>query len=339
MNSELLRRLVATPGISGREERIRDVVRGELAPLVDEVRTDALGNLVGVRRGTGPRVMLDAHMDTIGFLVSHVDEKGFLRLSPVGGVRPQSLLSQRVLVQGRKEYVGLVTSTMKPPGNEEPPKIEDLFVDPLAPADDVKANVSVGDPVSFHREPEVTDTRFASPYLDDRLGVYVLLEALREARQVQAEVYAVVAVQEEVGVRGARTSAFGAEPEIGIALDVTAAQDVPGSDDARKVTSLGEGTAIKLMDRGSISDPRLVRAFAEVARGHGIRHQMEILPFGGTDASGIQQSRAGVPVITISIPTRYVHTMNETADIGDIDASVALVSRFLESVHEVDLTW
>lgn len=345
MDAELLKKLVTTPGISGREERIREVVKQELTGLVDETHTDALGNLVGVKRGNPPRVMLSAHMDSIGFLVSHIDEGGFLRLSPVGGFDPRTLVMQRVLVQGKQDYVGLVSPSTKPIHLSSPEerdkaaKLEELFVDLMMAAEEIKANVSVGDPVTLYREPHATDRAFASHYLDDRLGVYVLLQALREAKQTQAEIYAVVSVQEEVGLRGARTSAFGVEPDLGVALDVTIAGDLPGADTAQRVTALGAGVAIGIMNSSSIADPRLVHKFKELATQHNIKHQLEILPRGGTDAGGIQLSRAGAPVITISMPTRYVHTANEMAYASDIDASVALMARFLEAAHEVNLKW
>jgi len=345
MDTDLLQRLVVAPGISGREERIRELIIGEVTPLVDEVRCDALGNVLCIRRGSDPRVMLSAHMDSIGFLVSHIDDRGFLRLSPVGGFDARTLVMQRVLVQGTQDYVGLVAPATKPihlstpEEREKSPKLEDLFVDLMLPAEEVKANVTVGDPVTLLREPHVTERAIASHYLDDRLGVYVMIEALRAAKDTQAEIYAVVSVQEEVGLRGARTSAFGVEPDMGVALDVTIAGDLPGADPAAQVCRLDEGVAIGIMDSSSISDPRLVRKFRDLAEQHDIKHQLEILPRGGTDAGGIQQSRAGVPVITISMPIRYVHTVNEMALHADTDAAVALVARFLETAHEVDLAW
>ena len=345
MNIELFSKLVSTPGISGREERIRKVVRAEVEPLVDEISVDSLGNLTAFRKGRGPRLMLAAHVDSIGFLVSHIDDDGFIRVSPIGGFDPRTLVMQRVLVQGRKDYVGLLSPVSKPihllseEDRKRPLKLEDLFIDLMLEPDEVKANVSVGDPVSMLREPLVTDKSITAPYLDDRLGVYVLIESLRKARDTKVALSAVFSVQEEVGLRGAATSAFGAEPEVGIAIDVTIAGDLPGADKSQQVSALGKGVAIGVMDASAISDPRLVARFKELATESQIAHQMEILPQGGTDAGAIQMSRAGVPVITISIPVRYVHTVNETALISDIDATVELMGKFLETAHELELTW
>jgi tetrahedral aminopeptidase len=345
MDAGLFKRLVTVPGISGREERVRELVTAELGPLVDDVRVDRLGNVIGHKNGGRPRVMLCAHMDTIGFLVTHIDDDGFLRISPVGGFDPRTLTVQRVLVQGRKDFIGLVSAMSKPvhlleeDEMKKPPKIEELFVDLMLEAEEVKKNVAVGDPVSLYREPIVTDRAVTAPYLDDRLGVYVLLESLRRAGEVASEIFAVVSVQEEVGVRGAHTSAFGIEPELGIALDITLALDTPGTDKAQRVTTSGGGTSIGVMDSLSISDPRLVRHFKDVAHAEQIPHQMEVLLGGGTDAGAMQLSRAGVAAITISVPVRYVHTANEMALIADIDATVEVVARWLEAAHELALDW
>jgi putative aminopeptidase FrvX len=345
MDARLFKDLVSTPGVSGREERVRELVRDELAQVVDDVRIDRLGNVIGHKDGSRPRVMLCAHMDTIGFLVSHIDDDGFLRVSPVGGFDPRTLSVQRVLVQGKKDYIGLMSPMTKPihlleeEELKKAPKIDDLFVDVMLDPDEVKENISIGDPISLYRDPIVTDRAVTAPYLDDRLGVYVLIEALRQSNDVHAEVFAVISVQEEVGVRGARTSAFGIEPDVGVALDITLAMDVPGTEKPQRITTQGEGTSIGMMDALSISDPRLVRDFKSLAESKGINHQVEVGMVGGTDAGAMQLSRAGVSAITISVPVRYVHTANEMALVEDIDATVECVARWLESAHDLDLAW
>ena len=345
LNEELFRKLVTTPGISGREERIRDVVKAELEPLVDELKVDRLGNIIATRRGEGPRVMLCAHMDAIGFLVRHIDEKGFLRISPVGGFDPRVLVMQRCLVQGKEDIIGVISPMQKPihlledEDRKKSPKMENLFVDLFLAADRVKELVSVGDPVSLYREPLVTKDVVVAPYLDDRLSVYVLIEALKKAKDVKAEIVAVVSVQEEVGVRGAITSAYGIEPDVGVALDVTIASDVPGVDPSDQVTEMGQGTGVGVMDSMAISDPRLVKRFRELADDEGIKYQLDILLGGGTDAAAMQMSRAGVPVITLGPPCRYVHTVNEAAHVDDIEDSIRLLTKFLLSVHDLNLDW
>ena len=345
MNAELLERLLSTPGISGREERIRELVAKELDALVDEVHTDRMGSLLGVRKGGAPRVMLCAHMDSIGFLVSHIDDDGYLRISPVGGFDPRTLVAQRVLVSGKNDYVGLMSPATKPihllkkEERDKSPKIEEFFVDLMLPADEVQRNVSIGDPITLLRDPITTDQAVTAPYLDDRLGVFILLEALERVTDTDAEIYAVVSVQEEVGLRGARTSSFGIDPDMGIALDITVAADLPGADKAQNPSSLGKGVSLGIMDASSISDPRLVNRFRELAEENGIKHQLEVSLGGGTDAGGIQMARAGAPVITVSTPVRYVHTANEMASVEDIEATIDLLARFLSTAQEIRLEW
>jgi putative aminopeptidase FrvX len=345
VNVELLRKLLTTPGISGREDRIRTVVKAELEPICTEVRTDRLGSVIGVRRGDGPKVMVCAHMDTIGFFVRHIDDDGFIRVAGIGGFDARSLVAQRVVVQGKNDYVGLMSSIIRPihaldeEEAKKTPKMDDVVVDLMMPAAEVKANVSIGDSISYHREPLITDRAVSAPYLDDRLGVYVMIEALRKVTDSRAEVYAVVSVQEEVGVRGARTSAYEIEPDIGIAVDVTDASDLPGVDKSQRNTVMGDGCAISMMNALSISDPRLIESVAELAREAGIPHQYDMLVFGGTDAGAIQLAKAGVPAITLSIPTRYIHTTNETALTSDIDATIEVLARFLERAPDLDLAW
>lgn len=344
-NFALLKRLCETPGVPGREERIRALVAGEMRPLVDTVEADAMGNVIGFRKGTdgGPRVMIAAHMDEIGFLVRHIDDKGFLRLLPVGGWDPRTMVAQRVLVHG---FSGETLRGVLMPGSRpvhlltpeelnKPPKIEEFFVDLGLTADKVKALVEPGDMVTMDRTCERIGDNVTSKTLDNRLSVFVMLEALRRLKEtpLQANVLAVATTQEEVGLRGAITAAYALQPDVGIALDITLANDFPGSPETEQVTRLGAGAAIKIVDSSLICHPRLVRHFRDVAEAHQIPYQLELLPRGGTDAGGIQRSRAGVPSFTLSVPTRYVHTVNETACVADIQAAIDLLAAYLPEAH------
>ncbi|MBC8104490.1 MAG: M42 family peptidase, partial [Cytophagales bacterium] len=239
MNFDLLKKLCETPGVPGREEPIRKVVLDEMSALADEVRVDAMGSVVGVRRGCGgPRVMIAAHMDEIGFYVRHIDEKGFIRLQPVGGFDARNLVAQRVHVHGftGDRLLG-VLQTMAKPGaapeeREKGAKLSELFVDVGMTSENVKHKVEVGDPVTLARTAEIIGGNVVSKSLDNRLSVFVMLEALRALSAHQCEIFAVATTQEEVGLRGASAAAYHLKPDVGIALDVTLALDYPGGTEA-----------------------------------------------------------------------------------------------------------
>ncbi len=204
------------------------------------------------------------------------------------------------------------------------------------PADEVKKRVNIGDFVTLQQDFTEVGNLVSCKALDDRVGVYVMIEAVRKVKKHVCDIYAVATTQEEVGVRGARVSSFNVAPDIGVALDVTVASDVPGVGEHEQVTKLGAGVAIKIKDSLSISHPKLVRTMREIAEKRKIKYQMEILPRGGTDAGAIQMTREGVAAITISIPTRYLHSVVEAAHKDDIEAAIDLVAAFLETAHDVD---
>lgn len=340
---ELLARLSEAAGIPGREEEVRTLAKEALAGYVDETQVDRLGNLVAHKKGKGPKVVVAGHMDEIGFLVSHVDEEtGFLRIEPMGGFDPRTLIAARVQVHGKNgPLVGLIGIKPIHILTEEEKKkeirIQDLFVDVGLPGKEVKEKVRVGDPVTLCQKFTQVGELVSGKALDDRLGVYVGIEALRRLGKHEADIYFVGTVQEEVGLRGARTSAFAIDPDIGVALDVTLACDMPGVQPHEQVTKLGKGVAIKVKDAASISHPGLVRFLVDLAEERKIPYQMEILPRGGTDAGAIQLARQGAAVVTISVPTRYVHTAVEAAHKEDIEAAIKLLAAFLETCHGADL--
>jgi putative aminopeptidase FrvX len=340
---ELLKRLSETPGIPGREEAIRVIVREALTSHVDDITVDRLGNLIAHKKGAGPKVVVAAHMDEIGFLVSHVDEEtGFLHIQPVGGFDPRTLIAQRVMVhtRGGDTYGVIGTKPVHILTDEErkkTPEMKDLFVDIGLSGREAKERVRIGDPVTLVQAFADMASVITGKALDDRLGVYVGIEAVKRVTEHKADVYFVATVQEEVGLRGARTSAFTVAPDIGVALDVTIACDMPGVSAHEQLTRLGKGVAIKVKDSASISHPGLVEFLVNLAEERKIPYQLEILPRGGTDAGAIQPAREGVAVVTISIPTRYVHTVVEMAHKGDVEAAINLLVAFLQRCHEADL--
>ena len=343
-NEALLKRLTETPGVSGREENQREIAREELGALTDEVRTDALGSVIGTRRGRkDARVMIAAHTDEIGFLVKYIDENGFLRLQPVGGHDPANMVSQRVLVTTADGTTlrGALQPARKPPhlarGEEQkPPKLDEFFVDLNLGADEVKEAVRVGDYVTMDRTLERVGDGYFAKAMDDRIGVFVMIETLRATRGGEATVFAVATSQEEVGLRGAEASGSALEPTVVVAVDVTLTVDVPGGGGENAVTELGKGVALKIMDGYSISHPKLVEHFRSIAEREEIPYQMEILPAGGTDAGGVQRLHGGIPAITLSVPCRYTHSPNEMVKISDVEACITLLARYLEEAHTGD---
>ncbi|MGZ3581533.1 MAG: M42 family metallopeptidase [Ktedonobacterales bacterium] len=341
VNLDLLKRLSETPGVAGREERVRALVIEELKPLVDEIRVDALGNVIATKRGKGKRrVMLAGHMDEIGFMVRYIDERGFVRIQPLGGFDPRVLVAQRVIVHTAtgEPLRGVLSPANKPIhllGDEKPgaPKLEEFYIDLGLPGEVVRRLVSLGDSVTLDRTLERVGDNVIAKAMDDRTGVFTMIEALRKLKTHEVDVVVVATVQEEVGLRGATTAAFAVEPDVSIALDTTLAVDTPGMPETEAVTRLGEGVAIKVFDSSFIPNYKLVGHLRRVAEQHDIKHQLEVLPRGGTDAGAMQRVRGGSAAITISIPSRYVHTVNEMISIADLDAAATLLARYIEDAH------
>ena len=344
---DLLESLTQTPGISGQEDAIRSVVAREMTTLVDEMHVDVLGNVIG-RRGpeSGPSIAIAAHIDEIGFIVRHVDDKGFIRVQRIGGFDPRVLVAQRVMVHPEEgePLPGVFQPATKPIhllAGAKPADLtlDDLFIDLGLSADQVASKVQIGDMVTMQRELTLVGDTVVSKALDDRVGVYVMLEAIRKASNTNVEVFAIATVQEEIGLRGARAAAHAVTPDVVIALDVTIAGDIPGGSPENAVTRLGEGAAIKLFDGSQVANRKVVQHLKELATKHKIPFQMEVLPAGGTDAGAFQQSRTGVAICTLSIPTRYVHTVNEMANVADIQACVDLLAAFIDDLGNRDYAY
>ncbi len=346
VNLDLLKRLSETPGVSGREERVRAIVIEELRPLVDELAVDALGNVIAIKRGASDRkIMLAAHMDEIGFMARYVDERGFVRIQPLGGFDARTLVAQRVIVHTRsgEQLRGVLTPATKPIhllGDERPgtPKLDEVYVDLGPQGERGKELVALGDSITMDRTFERVGDTVIGKAMDDRTGVFTMIEALRQLGAHKATIIAVATVQEEVGLRGATTSAFAIDPDVAIAIDTTLAVDTPGMPETDAVTRLGDGVAIKIFDSSFIPNFKLVEHLRGVAERHAIHHQLEVLPRGGTDAGAMQRAKGGAAAITVSIPSRYVHTVNEMISVADLDAAATLLARYLEDAHNGDYT-
>jgi len=344
INIDLLSDLCRVPGAPGYEQRIRERIREEVTPLVDEVHLDAMGSIHAIKRGAGDRkVMVAAHMDEISFITTFIDEDGFIRFHPLGGFDPKTLTAQRVIIHGKKDIIGVMgckpIHIMKPEERKKMPDVTDYFIDTGYTKEEIMELVPIGSPITRERELIEMGHCVNSKSLDNRVSVFILIEALRELKDIDVpcDIYGVFTVQEEVGLRGAMTSASGIDPDFGIVLDVTLACDVPNILPHERITELGKGTAIKVLDGATICDYRMVAYMKELAASANIKHQMEILPAGGTDAAGIQRYAKGGSITGgISIPTRYLHQVIEQAHKEDIRATIDLLKESLLGLEKYD---
>jgi endoglucanase len=324
----LIQKLTETFSPSGYEHNIRQVIRAEVEPLVDEIKVDALGNLI-TRKGklgkNGKRIMLAGHMDEIGLIVTHIDANGFVRFSGIGGLYPHTLFS------GRVRFVNGVTGVIGGERISDVSKtlsISQLFID-VGATSAKDCPIKTGDVAAFERPFFDMGRRMVAKAMDDRIGCAIMIEALRNLKSSPNEIYFVFTTQEEVGMRGAATSAFRIDPDIGISLDVTGTGDTPK---ARKMdVGLGKGPAIKIKDGGMLSDVRVVQWMIRTAEKVKLPYQREVLEGGTTDATAIQVTRAGVPVGCISIPCRYIHSPSEMVDTDDVDNATKLLVALLSA--------
>lgn len=344
INIELLSTVCKIPGAPGYEQKIRQYVIDQVTPYVDEVNTDAMGNVIAIKRGSSDqKVMLAAHMDEISFIVTDIDKEGFVRFHTLGGFDAKTLTAQRVIIHGREDVIGVMGTkpihVLTAEERSKAPKTIEFFIDTGLPAAKVKELIRVGDTITRERELIEMGECVNSKSLDNRVSVYILIETLRllQSETVPHDIYAVFTVQEEVGLRGATAAASGVNPDYSIALDVTLAYDLPGAASHEMITKLGKGTAIKIMDGATICDYRMVDFMRGLAEKHNIPHQMEILPAGGTDTAGLQRHAAGGSIAgAISIPTRYLHQVIEMAHKNDIADTIRLLKVCLMEIDQYD---
>ncbi len=328
---ELIKRLTEAYGPSGNEEQIREIIRGEVQPHADELRVDTLGNLIAFKKGNGQgkKIMLAAHMDEIGLIISYVDEKGFLRFQPVGGINPMTL------VGGRVQFSDGAQGVIAPESRREfsdKPELAKLFLD-MGATHREEVQARLGQAVGFVRPFADLGKRIVAKALDDRIGCAVLVEVLRQIGDSPHDIFFVFSVQEEVGLRGARTSAYELDPDLGIALDVTIAADTPEA--AKLAMRLGDGPCIKIMDSGMLSHPELNDRLIEIAEAQDIPYQLEVLVGGTTDAAAMQLARSGVPSTCVSIACRHVHTQSEMVDMDDVENAAKLLLAVLAAPIEI----
>ncbi len=314
-------------GPSGDEELIRNFISELIADYADEIKTDALGNLIVHKKGPGKKIMLAAHMDQIGLMATAVEESGYVRFAPIGGVSPSTLVNQKVVF--KNGVIGIVSMEGKDCTANGP--ISKFFIDiGTGSREETEELISLGDNCIFYAPAvELANDMIASPYLDNRVSCAVLIEVLRRLKTLQYDAYFVFTTQEEVGLRGAKTAAFGILPDIGIAVDVTPTGDTINPTHMMSV-KLGAGPAVKIKDASVICSPMVRHLLEQTAEKHQIPCQPEILEYGGTDTASIQLTGAGIPAGCISIPTRYIHSMSETCSLSDVENAVRLLTALLE---------
>lgn len=326
---DLIEKLTGVFGPSGREAKVADAIEKRVKGHVDTVSRDVLGNLICVKNGAkdGRRIMLSAHMDQIGLVVAAVEKEGFLRVMPVGGIFLDMTRTRHVSFENGVQGV----LVMEPVKESEKPAMKNLYID-IGAKDEAEAlsMVRLGDIAVYAPNCyRLGKHRVCSPAMDDRIACALLVSVLEALpKKTKDTIIAVFSTQEEVGCRGAKTAAYGAEPEIGIALDVTLNGDTPET--KLPAVKLGEGVAVKIMDRGSISNPELVEELLAAGKQAKVKTQREVLAFGGTDAMAMQVSRSGVKAGSLSIPCRNVHSACEVIDLRDVEAAKALLLEYLK---------
>ena len=344
INVPLLAEICEAPGAPGFEQKIREIVLREIEGLVDEYSLDNLGNIIAVKKGSeDKKVMVGAHMDEIGFIVTHIDDDGFVRFHTLGGFDPKTLTAQRVIIHGKKDLVGVMGSkpihVMSPEERNKVPKTTDYFIDLGMKKEEVEKYIEIGNPITRERHLIEMGDCVNCKSIDNRVSVFILIETLKalKGKSIPYDLYATFTVQEEVGIRGAQIASLAVNPDFGFGLDTTIAYDVPGASAHEKITSLGEGAGIKIMDSQTICDYRMVEFMKKIADENNIKWQAEILPAGGTDTAMIQRMNSGGAISgAVSIPTRHIHQVIEMAHKEDIDNSIKLLTKCVESLDSHD---
>ena len=327
---ELAKKLCNAYGPSGREDKIRKMIESEIGNSCQRMEVDRLGNLIayvpakskdGVKKEKNTRIMFCAHMDEIGLIVTHIDKKGFLRFTNIGGLSLERIVNQRIIFEnGTMGFIGVETK----PETPKPPRIDNLFIDISAQEKkEAEDKVSIGDIASFYQQAVIINNRMTSKALDDRIGCYCLIETMKLLKENKDDLYFVFSVQEEVGLRGARTGAYAIAPDYAIAVDVTVTGDTP---ECRKMdVGLGKGPAIKVKDAMFLASPIVKNKLVAYAKETDTAYQLEILERGTTDAAVVQIIKEGVLSGVLSIPTRYIHSTNEMCDLGDVKGTIKLL--------------
>ena len=347
INTTLLQAICESPGAPGFEFNIRNLIRKEIDGYADDISIDNMGNLIAFKKGKSEKkVLIAAHMDEIAFIVTHIDDDGFIRFHVLGGFDPKTLTAQRVIIHGSQDIIGVMgckpIHLMSAEERSKPLTLRDYFIDTGMTKAEVEKIISVGDSITRERKMIEMGDCVNSKSIDNRVSVFILIETLKRLKNKTPDfdTYAVFTVQEEVGLRGATAVASAINPDFSIALDTTIANDLPGFAPHESVTKLGKGAAIKILDGSVICDSRMISFLKSTAKKHGIPYQMEILPAGGTDTGAIQRFANGGSIAgAISIPTRYLHQVIEMAHKKDIAHCIELLENSLVEIGTAEWNW
>ncbi len=338
----LLKRLTEACGGPGHEKEVRDLLRQEVTPLVDSIRTDAMGNLIAAKNtgASGPKIMLAAHMDEVCLMIMGIEKNGMLKFRPVGGVDPRVLVAKTVVV-GEKRTPGVIGAKpihlQKPPERKRPFGLEEMYIDiGCSKEEEAERLVSLGDYAYFTTGFEnLGADRWKAKAFDDRAGCALLVELLRS--QYTTPVFGAFTVQEEVGLRGAATAAYGIDPDLAVVLESTTASDTPGSPDHKHATTVGAGPCLTFMDRSVITNPKLVNRLRSIAEDIGVPVQMRRTTTGGTDAGAIALTRSGVPAAVLALPCRYIHSPVSVLSRDDYQGALKIMQAFLQRLPESEV--
>ncbi len=336
MNIKLLKLLCETPGLPGAEEPVKKIIKKEFEKLTKEVSEDVLGNIIAHVPGKGPKVVIDAHTDEVGFMVNHIDKRGFVRVTPLGGMDPRVFYGQRLIIYGKKPLVGMVGAVpphiSKSGNNKEVPEIEDCVVDLGLRAEKVHKLVSIGDVVSFYPPFEETEDAIISKAIDNRVGLFVMLEALRKKPKLNCDLYLTATVQEEAGLRGARIIVPVIEPDFVLALEGTVAMDLPGIAENKTLANIEKGPEIRLLDRFLVAHRPFSYFIMDIAKKKKIPYQVTVKNAGSTNATAMQVTGKGSRAAVVSVPTRYLHSPSSIAYKTDIEDTIKLIYHIIEGI-------
>jgi endoglucanase len=342
LNIELLRKICNTPGASGFEEAIRSLIISEISNDVDELKVDPLGNIIAIKKGNSrQKLLLTAHMDEIGFMVQHIDDEGFIRFIPLGGFDPKTLSAQRVIIHGKKDIIGVMGSKpihiMSQDERNKATQLKDFFIDTGLSKEEVLEQISIGDPITRDRDLIQMGKCINAKSLDNRISVYILIELIKKVKSSDLDLYFAFTVQEELGLRGAKTAAFSIGADYAINVDTTIAFDVPGAQAHENITKLGHGVAIKIFDSSVMPDSRMIKFLKDCAKD--IKWQAEILTGGGTDTASVQLAGHGAISGAISIPTRNIHQVIEMVHEEDCIAAINILEKAIDNIKLFNLNY